>query len=325
MKRIKFLLPILFLALGMSAFAQNTTVKGMVTTSDGEPLVGAYVLIKGTTTGVMSDTEGAFTLTAPASGTLVVAFLGMQTKEVPVAPTVTVSLEQDREFLKEVVVTAMGISREKKALGYATQAVRSDELTTAAATDLASAMSGKVSGVQIKPSSGMPGASTQIVIRGARSFTGNNSPLYVIDGMPIASTPDLSTDQSVTGADYATRALDIDPNDIESVNILKGQAASALYGMRASNGVIVITTKSGKHLTNTRPSVTFNSTFAWSTLSAKPEVQTEFAQGSGGVFNPNTSLNWGPEISTLADDPNYGGNTANTYSCAPSATTLSTP
>ena len=313
MKRIKFLLPILFLALGMSAFAQNTTVKGMVTTSDGEPLVGAYVLIKGTTTGVMSDMEGAFTLTAPASGTLVVAFLGMQTKEVPVAPTVTVSLEQDREFLKEVVVTAMGISREKKALGYATQAVQSDELTTAAATDLASAMSGKVSGVQIKPSSGMPGASTQIVIRGARSFTGNNSPLYVIDGMPIASTPDLSTDQSVTGADYATRALDIDPNDIESVNILKGQAASALYGMRASNGVIVITTKSGKNLTSTRPSVTFNSTFAWSTLSAKPEVQTEFAQGSKGVFNPDASTCWGPAISTLADDPEYGGNTKNEY------------
>ena len=156
----------------------------------------------------------------------------------------------DTQNLDEVVVTAMGISKEKKALGYAVQDVKSDELTQGANTSLSGALQGKVSGIDIASSSGMPGASSKIMIRGARSFTGDNSPLYVIDGMPIASTADVNTDTmnngSVSGADYANRAVDLDPNDIESINILKGQAASALYGMRASNGVIVITTKSGK-------------------------------------------------------------------------------
>ena len=118
-------------------------------------------------------------------------------------------------------------------------------MTEAANSNLATALQGKVSGVQVTPSSGMPGASANITIRGARSFTGNNSPLYVVDGLPISSTSDVSTGNGVTGSDYSSRGLDIDPNDIESINILKGQAASALYGMRASNGVILIPTKSG--------------------------------------------------------------------------------
>ena len=168
------------------------------------------------------------------------------------SPNVNVTLMSDTQNLDEVVVTAMGISKEKKALGYAVQDVKSDELTQGANTSLSGALQGKVSGIDIASSSGMPGASSKIMIRGARSFTGDNSPLYVIDGMPIASTADVNTDTmnngSVSGADYANRAVDLDPNDIESINILKGQAASALYGMRASNGVIVITTKSGKVL-----------------------------------------------------------------------------
>ena len=172
----------------------------------------------------------------------------MQTQEVIIKPTLKVILKADAQKLDEIVVTAMGISREKKALGYAVQDVKSDVLTRAANTDLAGALQGKVSGIDITPSSGMPGASSKITIRGSRSFTGDNTPLYVIDGMPIASTADVSTSltDGAYGTDYANRAVDIDPNDIESINILKGQAASALYGMRASNGVIVITTKSGK-------------------------------------------------------------------------------
>ena len=162
------------------------------------------------------------------------------------SPNVNVTLMSDTQNLDEVVVTAMGISREKKALGYAVQDVKADELTKGANSNLAGALRGKVSCLEIKPSSGMPGASSQITIRGARSFTGDNSPLYVVDGMPIASAADIDTEASVSGADYANRAVDIDPNDIESINVLKGQAASALYGIRASNGVVVITTKSGK-------------------------------------------------------------------------------
>ena len=315
MKRIKTLISILLIAVCSSAFAQNITVKGKVVTNDGEPVVGAYVLVKDTATGELTGLDGDFTLTGvPASSRLVVAFMGMKTSEVDAAPTVTVTMEQDYEYLKEVVVTAMGISREKKALGYATQAVGSEDLLKGAPTDIATAMSGKVSGVSITPSSGMPGASTKIVIRGARSLSrsGNNTPLYVVDGMPIASSFDMSTDQSVTGTDYTNRALDIDPNDIESINILKGQAASALYGMRAGNGVIVITTKSGKNAGG-KPSVTISTNAAWSTVSTVPEVQTEFAQGSPAGFNPNASLAWGPKISELPNDPTYGGNTDNAY------------
>ena len=315
MKGIKFLISVLLLTASFSVFAQQKiAVKGTVT-SDGEPVVGAYVFVKGTAIGRLTDLDGQFSLpNVPSNGMLVAAFMGMKTVEVPVSPEVSIVLEPDAEYLKEVVVTAMGISREKKALGYATQAVNSEDLTKGAPTDLASAMSGKVSGMNITPSSGMPGASTKITIRGSRSFTGNNTPLYVVDGMPISSTADLSTGDSVTGTDYANRGLDIDPNDIESINILKGQSASALYGMRAGNGVIVITTKSGKNLKGGKPVITINSNVAFSRPSALPETQTEFAQGSDGQnFSHKSSLVWGPKISDLPNDPTYGGNTDNTY------------
>lgn len=315
MKGIKFLISSVLFVLSLAAAAQNITVKGTVASTDGEPVVGAYVFVKGSANGQLTDLDGAFTLpNVPADGTLVVAFMGMKTKEVPASPSVSIVMESDSEYLNEVVVTAMGISREKKALGYATQAVNNEELIKGAPTDLASAISGKVSGLNITPSSGMPGASTKITIRGSRSFSGNNTPLYVVDGMPIASTADISTGSSVTGSDYANRALDIDPNDIESVNILKGQAASALYGMRAGNGVIVITTKSGKNLSGGKPVITLNSNVTFSKVSVLPETQTEFAQGSNGkTFNPSASTAWGPKIADLPNDPTYGGNTNNEY------------
>jgi TonB-dependent SusC/RagA subfamily outer membrane receptor len=134
----------------------------------------------------------------------------------------------------------------------------------------------------------MPGASAKLTIRGSRSFTGDNTPLYVVDGMPVASTSDMSTGNSVTGSDFATRSIDIDPNDIESVNILKGQAASALYGMRASNGVVVITTKSGKGARKGKPEVTYNTSFSFDVLSATPDLQTEYSQCTGGRYGWNS-------------------------------------
>ena len=239
----------------------------------------------------------------------------MQTQEVVIKPNLRVVLKADAQKLDEVVVTAMGISREKKALGYAVQDVKSDALTRAANTDLAGALQGKVLGIDITPSSGMPGASSKITIRGSRSFTGDNTPLYVIDGMPIASTADVSTSltDGAYGTDYANRAVDIDPNDIESINILKGQAASALYGMRASNGVIVITTKSGKGADKGKPTITFSTNLSFDKISTLPELQQEYAQGSGGTFDPSSPFAWGPKISELANDPTYGGNTDNSY------------
>jgi len=159
----------------------------------------------------------------------------------------------------------------------------------------------------------MPGASSKMTIRGSRSFTGDNTPLYVVDGMPITSSSDINTYNSVTGADYANRAVDIDPSDIESINILKGQAASALYGMRATNGVIVITTKSGKGARKGKPEITVNTGFSFETPSTLPKFQKEYAQGIGGKYVATDSRSWGPKIADLANDPKYGGNTDNDY------------
>lgn len=215
-----------------------------------------------------------------------VSYVGMVPQTVTIKQgVINVVLKSDAKALDEVVVTAMGISREKKALGYAVQDVKSEQLTQASNSSLAGALQGKVSGLDIKPSSGMPGASSQITIRGARSFSGNNTPLYVIDGMAVTSTPDVDTDiqnnGSVSGVDFANRAVDIDPNDIESINILKGQAASALYGIRASNGVIIITTKSGKGLEKGKPQVSFSSNVSFDVVGRLPEFQKTYAQGSG--------------------------------------------
>ena len=245
-KRLLMFLVGLFLSIGM-AVAQ-TQVKGTVVSSeDGEPVVGASVMISGTKTGTITDAEGKFSLNATNGTKLVVSYLGMRVKTVTASTSddMKIKLDPDNKVLDEVVVTAMGITREKKALGYASQVLNAKDLNTAGTSSLANAMQGKLTGVDIRTSSGAPGASAQIVIRGARSFDGNNTPLYVVDGMPIASTPDWDTEKSVTGSDYASRTIDLNPDDIESINVLKGQAASALYGIRASNGVILITTKRG--------------------------------------------------------------------------------
>ena len=305
---------LLFLAMSVGVVsAQTSKVTGKVVGEDGEPVIGASIIVKGTTVGTVTDFDGNFTLDVPSDGKqLVISYIGMKSKEVVVSPNVNVTLMSDTQNLDEVVVTAMGISKEKKALGYAVQDVKSDELTQGANTSLSGALQGKVSGIDIASSSGMPGASSKIMIRGARSFTGDNSPLYVIDGMPIASTADVNTDTmnngSVSGADYANRAVDLDPNDIESINILKGQAASALYGMRASNGVIVITTKSGKGARKGKPQISFNTNLAFDKVSTLPELQTEYGQGNEGAYNPYSGFSWGPSISDLANDPVYGGN-----------------
>ena len=188
-----------FLMVSIGMLAQTQTVKGVVTSSeDGLPVIGASVFVSGTSNGTVTDGDGTFILKdVPVNSSLVVAYMAMKSATVPAAEQVTVVLEPDNETLNEVIVTAMGISREKKALGYAVQDVKSDDLVKAAATDLAGALSGKVSGVSITPSSGMPGASTRIVIRGARSFDGDNTPLYVVDGMPITSTSYFDTGQSL--------------------------------------------------------------------------------------------------------------------------------
>ena len=313
-KRLFMFLAGLFLSIGM-AVAQTQVTGTVVSGEDGEPIVGASVKVSGTKTGTITDVDGKFALNVPEGTKLVVTYLGMVPKTVnaSVSGAMKIKLDPDNKVLDEVVVTAMGITREKKALGYASQVLDAKDLNTSGTSSLASAMQGKLTGVDIRTSSGAPGASAQIVIRGARSFDGNNTPLYVVDGMPISSTPDFDTKASVTGADNASRTIDLNPDDIESINVLKGQAASALYGIRASNGVILITTKRGSK-GSTKPVITFSTDLSAQTLSRKFEHQDVYAQGTTlSKYNPNTSMSWGPKIADLANDATYGGNTNNKY------------
>ena len=313
-KRLFMFLAGLFLSIGM-AVAQTQVTGTVVSGEDGEPIVGASVKVSGTKTGTITDVDGKFALNVPEGTKLVVTYLGMLPKTVnaSVSGAMKIKLDPDNKVLDEVVVTAMGITREKKALGYASQVLDAKDLNTSGTSSLASAMQGKLTGVDIRTSSGAPGASAQIVIRGARSFDGNNTPLYVVDGMPISSTPDFSTKESVKGADNASRTIDLNPDDIESINVLKGQAASALYGIRASNGVILITTKRGSK-GSTKPVITFSTDLSAQTLSRKFEHQDVYAQGTTlSKYNPNTSMSWGPKIADLANDATYGGNTNNKY------------
>lgn len=317
-KKFMLFLTCLFLGIGLAS-AQVSRVTGNVTSSeDGEPVVGASVLVKGTNVGTITDIDGNFVISNVPSNatTLVVSFVGMQAQEVAIKENVRVMLRPDAELLDEVVVTAMGITKSRKALGYAAQDLKSDQLNKAGTNSLASAIQGKLTGVDIRQSSGAPGASAQIVIRGARSFSGNNQPLYVVDGMPINTTADFSTGDSVSGANISDRTLDINPDDIETINVLKGQAASALYGIRASNGVIVITTKRGSKQTS-KPQVTITTDLSAQRVSRKFERQTVYAQGNSiNAYSPTASQSWGPKITDLANDPNYGGNTDNKYTQA---------
>lgn len=319
-ERLFTLLACFVLSVGIMT-AQTKRVTGIVTSAeDGEPVIGASVLVKGQTIGAITGIDGDFVIpNVPESAkTLVVSYVGMISQEVDIKPgTMKVALKSDSKALDEVVVTAMGIKRDRKALGYAAQDLKSDQLNKSGTTSLASAIQGKLTGVDIRQSSGAPGASSQIVIRGARSFDGNNQPLYVIDGMPINTSADFSTGNSVTGANYADRSIDINPEDIESINVLKGQAASALYGIRASNGVIVITTKRGSAGNMSKPSVTISSNISAQQVSRKFERQNVYAQGNGySAYNPTSSMSWGPKITDLSKDPAYGGDTTNKYTAS---------
>ena len=313
MKRLTLLFTCFIMSMVL-ALAQNKQVSGTVVDENGEPVAGASVYAKGATSiGTATNAEGQYSLSVPASvNRLIVKYIGYIEAEVAATTNVQIKLTPDEKTLGEVVVTALGITREKKALGYATQDVKSDKLSMTGNTDLSKSLQGKVVGVDLKTSSGMPGASSQFVIRGARSFDGDNTPLYVIDGMPITSSSYYSTyntgNGSISGSDMANRAIDIDANDIESVNILRGQAAAALYGMRASNGAVIITTKSGKGKTVGKTNVNISQTTSFDAVSRIPQFQTTWAEGTGGKFNPINSYSWGCKITDLPNDPKYGGN-----------------
>jgi TonB-dependent SusC/RagA subfamily outer membrane receptor len=263
----------------------------------GEALPGVSVVLKGTTKGVPTTLDGTYNLELTQeeiqNDSLEFRFLGYKILVKPIGgqTTVNASLKPDQELLGEVVITAIGIEKDKRKLGYSVTEVQSDEIVRSRETNIVNALNSKVAGVQVTSTSGSPGASSTIRIRGNSSINGNNDPLYVIDGIPI--------DNSYRGSnftDQANRAIDIDPNDIESMTVLKGGAASVLYGLRASNGAIIINTKQGK---KGKTSVTFSTTTTFDYVNKLPEMQSQWAQGQNGQFIFGDNNSWGPLIDTM--------------------------
>jgi len=291
MKRNVFLTFLLFVFVGFNLHAQGYEVTGTVTSAeDGSALPGVSVVVQGTTIGAVTDFEGEYSITVPEDAeSLMFSFVGMMTEVVEIAgqTTINVELESTSMELDEVVVTALGISREKKSLGYAVQEVGGDEINTAPETNFTASLSGKVAGVQIKAPNTM-GGSANVLIRGNASITGNNQPLYVIDGVPVDNSNFSNNSDGWGGYDYGNLAMDLNPADIASVSILKGAAASALYGNRASNGVILVTTKKASGRKGIGVSVNSNFQVGSVDNSTLPLHQYEYGAGYGPYYEDAT-------------------------------------
>ena len=275
---------------------QDTKITGTVEDEFG-PVAGASVVIKGTTNGTMTDMDGHFTLEGVKKGDIIqISFIGFATQDIPYTgqTALNVKLEEDAQKLDEVVVTALGMKRDKKALGYAMQELKGDELISSREPNLANSLSGKVSGLQIVRSSNGVGGSSKIVLRGNNSLTGSNQPLIVVDGTPMDNfTGGVDDVWGNSGADMGNGLSDINPEDIESMTVLKGASAAALYGSRAGNGVILITTKSGKK--NEGLGITVNAGITTESIFLKPDMQNSFGQGSVGAYDNQSRLSWGPK------------------------------
>ena len=285
--------------------AQQTSVSGLVTGSEnGEPLSGVNVLIKGTNRGTITDFDGNYQIDVQSGEVLVFSSVGFETKEIPYAgqSSIDVTLVEDLESLDEVVVTSFGIEQEKRSLGYAVQEIDSEEITKTKQQNLVSALQGQAAGVQVTNSGGAPGMSARIIIRGVNSLDPNadNQPLFVIDGVPIDNS---TIESNGTPRGLSNRAADINPNDIESLNILKGAAATALYGVRAANGAVIITTKKGKA---GKVKINLNSSVGFDEINQFPEFQETYGQGFSGEYDPNSFWpNWGPSMAEINQiDPN---------------------
>ncbi len=276
--------------LSMQVFAQRT-VTGIVTSADdGMGLPGVSVIVKGTQQGTVTDVEGKYSIEVPTEvNTLIFQFMGLKTQEVTITgDVVNVVMESSDIAIDDIVVTALGVTREKKSLGYAVQEVGGDELNRVKNENIVNSMSGKIAGVQVKTNTNM-GGSSNIIIRGSSSLTGDNQALFVIDGVPVDNGITNSTDQKSgrSGYDYGNPVSDINASDIESVNVLKGAAATALYGSRAANGVIIITTKKGTKTKDGAVRVGVNSTTMFSTMDKRtfPKYQDQYGQGYGPYYS----------------------------------------
>ncbi|SHF08720.1 SusC/RagA family TonB-linked outer membrane protein [Pedobacter caeni] len=293
---LKCVAVLLLSAITISAYAQQK-VTGTVTEKSGLPIPGVSVTEKGTKNGSSTNGDGKFTISVKPGAILTFTSIGLSTKEVAVgqSATLTVILQDDEKVLNEVVVTALGIKREKKSLGYAMQEVKGESLVEAREPNLVNALSGKVAGLQITRSSNGPGGSSKITLRGNNSLTGNNQPLIVVDGVPMDNfTGTDNNDFNNPKLDMGNGLADINAEDIESMSVLKGPAAAALYGSRAGNGVILITTKSGKAQSGL--GITVSSSVGIETIFTNPKFQNSFGQGSLGATKKELGSSWGPKI-----------------------------
>lgn len=302
MRKLKLLLVCLFVASIGLVNAQTKTASGtVISAEDGLPVIGASVVAKGTTQGTVTNADGRYSLSVPATvNTLVVSLVGMQSIEVAASANQRVSMETGIDELEDLIVTAIGITRKDKSLGYSVANLKSDELLKARDANVINSLAGKVAGVRVSSSSGTVGGSSKIIIRGANSLDGNNQPLFVVDGVPIDNSSQGSATTNVVAgvADFGNRAGDLNSDDIESMSILKGAAASALYGARAKNGAVIITTKKGSE---GKMNVEVNSSLRFDTPLRLPDFQNEYAQGNYGVYDLKYTGGWGPKISDVQD------------------------
>lgn len=306
--KLKFngFLVLLLVLVAQLTFAQERAVSGIVTDNAGMPLPGVSVLVKGTKSGTQTDFDGKFSIKASTSQVLVFSYIGMKSQEVAASSSsINVKLLGDAQELEGVVVTtALGIKREKKSLGYSSQSVSAEQVSTVPTGNFVNNLSGKVAGLNVTNGTNF-GGSTNVVLRGFKSILGDNQALFVVDGVPILNNNVNSADQKSGrgGYDYGNAASDINPNNIAEINVLKGAAATALYGSRAQNGAIIITTKRGKARSDM--AVEFSSSYTMSTVDKKtfPEYQTEYGQG---YFGQRFSTYNGQPRARTGDDASYG-------------------
>ena len=303
--KFKGILTLLLAVVVQVTFAQEKTVSGIVSDSSGT-LPGVSVIVKGTSTGTQTDFDGKYAIIAKQGDILSFSYIGYKTVDqtVTAANTINIQLEEGGEMLDEIVITAFGIKRSEKALGYSVQSIKGESMTEARESNITNAISGKIAGVQVTGTSGSVGASSRIVLRGNSSITGNNEPLYVVDGVPISNSS-FGNAGSGGGVDLPNGAADINPDDIESITVLKGPNAAALYGLRAGNGVIVITTKKGD--ASKKFSVSINTNVTMSNPLLLPDYQNSYGQGgdtthfnyldgaSGGIGD-GVDESWGPAL-----------------------------
>lgn len=343
MRKLAAMVLVFVFGMVATAFAQGKTITGTITSAtDNQPLPGATVIVKGTTAGTVTDLDGKYVLVVPQDkDVLVYTFLGFKTKEENIGSrnVINVALEEDVLGLETVVVTALGISKEKLSLGISTQEVTGDRIASSGEENFIQGLSAKAAGVQVTGSAGTPGASSKIIIRGPSTFTNENQPLIVIDGVPIDNSTnttvagDYPFNATLNGVSNSNRGIDVNPDDIESINILKGPAAAALYGSRAGSGAIIITTKRGNVKGDKAVHVNFNTSLEVNQVSKLPAQQMMYGQGSGGgklktdgtlvvegeadEADPGPDLLWNTDDDISSGTPNSWGAAMSNYAGAP--------